>query len=320
MTIKKVLNLLIKFAITLGIFYYLLKSGKLNFDRLILFWEHPITLFKILFILVVIIVPIATFRWWLLLRAQNIELPIGRSFLLTWIGNFFNTTLPGSVSGDVVKGFYVIKANQSSEKTKAFMTLLIDRFTGLFGLIVMAFIALLINWPLLISQPRLHPLAYAVSVLFLGIVIFYGIVFFPFKEGKDPFIKVLTILPKNKFSLKIYTTFKSYQNHKKTLLNTLLLSIVIHTSVAFVFVLITGMMGINNMEVATQMFIMPIGLITVAIPIAPGGVGVGHVAFDSLYAIVGIMGGADVFNLYIILQLAVYLMGGIVYFVYNDEY
>ena len=58
----------------------------------------------------------------------------------------------------------------------------------------------------------------------------------------------------------------------------------------------------------TQLFLMPIGLITTAIPLAPGGIGIGHVAFESLYQLVGVAGGADIFNMYII-QLAVYLMG-----------
>ena len=63
------------------------------------------------------------------------------------------------------------------------------------------------------------------------------------------------------------------------------------------------------MGLGTQLFLMPIGLITTAIPLAPGGIGIGHVAFESLYQLVGVAGGADIFNMYIILQLAVYLMG-----------
>ena len=184
------------------------------------------------------------------------------------------------------------------------MTLLIDRFTGLFGLIVMAFLALLLNWSLVISQPKIQSLAFAVTALFTLTVFFYGIVLYPFAEGNDPFIKLFNKLPKSALFLKIYKTFKSFQHHKKTLFTTLLVSIGVHTLVALIFVSIAQLMGVHNMTVATQMFIMPIGLITIAIPIAPGGVGVGHVAFDSLYSLVGISGGADIFNLYVILQLA----------------
>ena len=65
---------------------------------------------------------------------------------------------------------------------------------------------------------------------------------------------------------------------------------------------------------------MPIGLITVAIPIAPGGIGIGHMAFETLYQLAGLSGGADIFNLYIIVVLGVNMLGGIPYFLYNSNY
>jgi glycosyltransferase 2 family protein len=320
MTAKKIFSFIIKFGITIGIFYYLISSGKLNFKKLSVFWEKPIILVILLIVFGLIIVPICTVRWWFLLKALSLNVPLSRSFLLTWIGNFFNTTLPGAVSGDFVKGYYVIKANNNEEKTKAFMTLIIDRFTGLFGLIVLAFITLVFNFHIIFDQPNLQPLAFSIMGLFLGTVVFYVIVLFPFKEGKDPFIKVIKKLPKRETFLKIYTTFKVYQNHKKILFWTLFLSIIVHFLVAIAFFVIIQTLGIENVHFATQMFIMPIGLITIAIPVAPGGIGVGHVAFDTLYRMVGVEGGADIFNLFIIIQLSVYLLGGVMYFIYNNEY
>ena len=79
-------------------------------------------------------------------------------------------------------------------------------------------------------------------------------------------------------------------------------------------------MGIKEMELATQFFLMPVGLITVAIPLAPGGIGIGHAAFESLYQLAGFSGGADIFNLFIIVQLGVFLLGGIPYFIYSSKY
>ena len=79
-------------------------------------------------------------------------------------------------------------------------------------------------------------------------------------------------------------------------------------------------MGLKEMELATQFFLMPIGLITVAIPLAPGGIGIGHAAFESLYQLAGFSGGADIFNLFVIVQLGVYLLGGIPYFLYSSKY
>ena len=240
--------------------------------------------------------------------------------MLTWIGNFFNTTLPGAVTGDVVKGYYVIKAQQEEGRTRAFMTLLIDRFVGLFGLIVMAFLALIFNLELILSQERLHSLAWMIVALFGGTVLFYAIALFPFKKGHDPFLRLFQRLPASKFSIKVYSAFKRFQHKKTTLFLTLLLSIGLHTLIALIFFQVAHLIGIKEMELATQFFLMPIGLITIAIPIAPGGIGIGHVAFESLYQLAGLSGGADIFNLFIIVQLGVYLLGGIPYFLCNSEY
>ena len=149
---KKIFFTLLKLVIVFSILIYLVYSGRLNFEKFLLFRESPGILAFMVFVLVLIVVPLATFRWWLLLRAIGLPVEPKQTFLLTWIGNFFNTTLPGAFTGDVVKGYYVIKAQQEEGRTPALMTLLIDRFVGLFGLIVMSFLALVFNFELILSQ------------------------------------------------------------------------------------------------------------------------------------------------------------------------
>ena len=317
---KKPLLILLKMLVVGAILIYLIRSGRLNFEKLLLFRDAPEILTIMVGVFILAVVPIATFRWWLLLRAIGVPVEPKQTFVLTWSGNFFNTTLPGAVTGDVVKGYYVIKAQQEEGRTRAFMTLLIDRFVGLFGLIVMAFLALIFNLELILSQERLHSLAWMIVALFGGTVLFYAIALFPFKKGHDPFLRLFQRLPASKFSIKVYSAFKRFQHKKTTLFLTLLLSIGLHTLIALIFFQVAHLLGIKEMELATQFFLMPIGLITVAIPIAPGGIGIGHVAFESLYQLAGHSGGADIFNLFIIVQLGVYLLGGIPYFFYVNEY
>jgi hypothetical protein len=56
---------------------------------------------------------------------------------------------------------------------------------------------------------------------------------------------------------------------------------------------------------------------TTALPLAPGGLGVGHVAFDKLFAMVGLQGGANVFNVMVLTQLALNLLGVFPYLLYR---
>ena len=151
-------------------------------------------------------------------------------------------------------------------------------------------------------------------------MIFYSIALYPFAEGRDPFIRLFNRLPGKTFLIKVYLAFKSYQHRKPTLVFTLLLSISIHMLVGLIFFEVSKLMGIRDMGLATQFFLMPIGLITVAIPVAPGGIGIGHAAFESLYLLAGHSGGADIFNVFVIVQLSVFLLGGIPYFLYSGSY
>ncbi|MBG56092.1 MAG: hypothetical protein CL935_03055, partial [Deltaproteobacteria bacterium] len=100
---KKIFFTLLKLVIVFSILIYLVYSGRLNFEKFLLFRESPGILAFMIFVLVLIVVPLATFRWWLLLRAIGLPVEPKQTFLLTWIGNFFNTTLPGAFTGDVVK-------------------------------------------------------------------------------------------------------------------------------------------------------------------------------------------------------------------------
>ena len=191
---KKIIFKLLKLLIVISILIYLVHSGRLNFEKLLLFRDAPEILALMVAVLVLIVVPLATFRWWLLLRAIGLPVKPKQTFLLTWIGNFFNTTLPGAVTGDVIKGYYVIKAQKEEGRTPALMTLLIDRFVGLFGLIVMAFLALVFNLELILSQENMHPLAWMITAMFLLTLLFYFIAMFPFKEGHDPFIRLFNLV------------------------------------------------------------------------------------------------------------------------------
>jgi len=303
-----------------GILYYLAQSGSLNFERLFLLTESTDILVLMYLIIILLVMPMSALRWWLLLRAVGLHLDLKRTYLLTWIGNFFNATIPGSVSGDVVKGYYVIKSQKEVNRSLVIMTLLVDRLVGLFGLVVMAFIALIFNLELIWSQPSLHSLACTIIGLFASIFVFSLIVLYPFADGQDPFVRLFKRLPARFFIIKLYKSFKNYKYKKLTLFYTLLLAIIIHMLVGLIFSQVALMVGLINMELAIQFFLMPAGLIMIAIPIAPGGIGVGHAAFEYLYFLVGHSGGADIFNIVIIVQLSVFIFGGIPYFFYSSEY
>jgi hypothetical protein len=76
-------------------------------------------------------------RWQIFLRQQAIRLPFRTVFSLTWAGQFFNSLLPGSSGGDVVK-IYQLCRREPQRKAMAAATVIADRLVALFALVVLA--------------------------------------------------------------------------------------------------------------------------------------------------------------------------------------
>lgn len=85
---------------------------------------------------------IIAFRWWVLLRAQSVHIPMFSVFKLHFIGLFFNNLMPGSVGGDLLKAWYVAK--HTHKRLEGAFSVLIDRVVGLGGMLLMAVVAYLV--------------------------------------------------------------------------------------------------------------------------------------------------------------------------------
>lgn len=83
-------------------------------------------------------------RWQIFLRAQAFELPFATVFFLTWAGQFFNSLLPGSTGGDVVKIYHLCRL-APNRKAAAASTVFVDRLTALIALLLLAGIAFAID-------------------------------------------------------------------------------------------------------------------------------------------------------------------------------
>lgn len=83
-------------------------------------------------------------RWQLLLRQQALHFPFPTIFSLTWAGQFFNSVLPGSTGGDLVK-IYQLCRLAPTRKAAAVGTILTDRLSALFALLVLAAIGFVLE-------------------------------------------------------------------------------------------------------------------------------------------------------------------------------
>ena len=79
---------------------------------------------------------VSAWRWLVLLRAQDVQLPLPRLLGSFLVATFFNNFLPSNIGGDVVRIGDTARA--AGSKTLATTVVLLDRGIGLLGLVLVA--------------------------------------------------------------------------------------------------------------------------------------------------------------------------------------
>lgn len=312
MRLKKILiNTVLKFGIVTALLWWMLKTDKLSFGEMAVIFDRPDALLASFMVWLLGPVLLGTLRWWLLIRGASLDCSYGRALRLQLTGFFFNTAMPGAVGGDIVKAIYIVRDQPTkTRKTPAMLTVLLDRIVGLMGLFVMGVFAAFASYEKLVAHPTTNQLLVGLSVVVLLSAVFLGLVFVSHGDGKDPFMKVLSYkLPGFRTLRGIYEAIRAYRGRPLIIISTIAISVVIQ----FLSMIFMGFIGRilygNTFDSALLAPIFPFGILVTAIPLAPGGLGVGHAAFDRLFALVGLPGGANVFNIYVISQLLLNLLG-----------
>jgi uncharacterized protein (TIRG00374 family) len=229
-------------------------------------------------------------RWYLLVRAVGIDIRLRDAFRLGLVGFFFNTFLPGSVGGDLVKAAGL--ARSQKRRTVAVATVVMDRAIALWGLVW--FVALLggffwaMGWldgPAAAVSHRIILAAGAIVVLSVVVWLLLGLL--PQRRA-ERFARRLSRLPKVGHSAaEFWRAVWMYRCQQRSVAVTLVLSWVGQVGFVFAFYFGVralwdpGMGGIPS--VAEHFLLVPIGLVIEAAPLFPGGAGIGEAGYGALY-------------------------------------
>jgi hypothetical protein len=133
-------------------------------------------------------------------------------------------------------------------------------------------------------------------------------------------IRLLQKLPAGEYFVKLYEAVKAYEANRHYVFKGMAISVGIHCGIIAVLILISQTLGgFESVPMDKFFFLVPFGLLVTAIPIAPAGLGTGHVAFLGLFKMVGSNAGADLFTAYVTLQIVISLIGGIFYVRYRGH-
>lgn len=305
------LKLGLKFSFSFAIIFYMVYSGRLDLAIVKKGFSHAPLLFAST-TLVILAMGSSLYRWGLLLRGQGIELTFSQLVRYGMIGSFFNTTMPGAVSGDIIKAWYVIADRQGQKKTPLLTSILLDRVFGVFGLVLVSASPLLWEWQLAWGTPELRKVTTTILLLTAGMLLFFAYVMLSVWGPLNWVRKKMEPLATNKAGsalLQAYDALLSYRESPALLMQALLLSVCTHLCIVTVVIFCAHALGEDKLHFFHFFLLAPIGLLTTAIPVAPAGLGVGHVAFAALFALVGSSHGAEVFTMLVTLQIALNLSG-----------
>lgn len=90
-------------------------------------------------------------RWRIFLRMLGMQLPFWKSVQICLVALFCNTFLLGAAGGDLIRTAYLIR--RGNAKTRSLMSIILDRVSGLGGLILYTVILTIWNYDWLMRSP-----------------------------------------------------------------------------------------------------------------------------------------------------------------------
>jgi uncharacterized protein (TIRG00374 family) len=174
-------------------------------------------------------VAITFIRWRWLVRTLGLECSRRDAFRLGFLGLMLNLAPLGIVGGDAVKAVLIAQKNPD-RKLQAVASVLIDRFLGLLVMFICG--TLFIFWtgfadrPELIARTFTHIVLACTAISIIG----SGIIFLPF-FAKGHFERWIEKIPLcGKLGSKLIQSLLLYRNHKRCLLQSCLITILVHVS------------------------------------------------------------------------------------------
>jgi uncharacterized protein (TIRG00374 family) len=302
------LKTILKFIFAFGLIYWLISSGKLDFS-LVSKALHTGYFWLIAIMLITGQALASVYRYKILLEIKSSKkIPFLKLASINWIGFFFSSLLPGAVTGDLVKLVYVKKLDHQLTKTFLATSALLDRILGLAGLLSLSgFFSILYFSEVTKVSPQITHVILLNLFLLLGTGVFFLVLLSPIHVQN----LLLNFLPK-KISHLLHQVFV-LRNNRKEIFKCFAVSILMQFFGILAFWTVTSPFYATHLPLPYVFTFIPIGLITTAIPISPGGLGVGHALFANLFSMVNIPNGASLFNLFFLCNMSVNLLGVIPY-------
>jgi uncharacterized protein (TIRG00374 family) len=293
-----------KVLVAAGLLIWLVESGRLDLHSL---FSTPLSVFHVLGMLVLLMgMVMQAWRWWWLLKAQQIPLSFQRTLGLVWIGRFLAMVLPGAVGGIMVRAYYVTREAPSA-KLAGLSSIVLDRSMGLYASFLLSVTALVFTvWS---SEPLTRPMLHVgvVTILF-----FMGASLIFLSLSLNPTRNLMLGLVPGRFRAPLEGVLKAYRGRGTGLSVCFALSLAISVMAMGAFVIAGYAIG-TPVGWKQAFMVCPLVFVASALPISPGGIGVSETAASVLFARFGVETGATIMLMVRLWYLVLRLPGGLLY-------
>lgn len=231
-------------------------------------------------------------RWYILVRAQGLPFTLSNAMRLGLIGYFLSNVLPGSIGGDIIKAAFI--AREQSRRTVAVATVLIDRAVGLWGL---CWLVVLLGGYYWLNGSLEGPAGgfFQSIITSFGMIVGLSVLVWTFlgmlpERRAHRFAGRLSRIPKVGHSAaEFWRAIWMYRGQTRSVVLALLLALIGHIGfvVTFYFASLTLFDRDQVPTLAECFLIIPVGMAIQAIPMAPGGLGIGEAGFAWLFKKIG---------------------------------
>lgn len=284
---KKIAFFFLKYVLGFSLIAWMVFSGKLDLTALT---ALPVWLLVQGLALIALQTLVGAFRVRYILEHQGIRTGVWQCLLFNCSGVLYSAFLPGGISGDAVRAYLFMKA-VPNHRLAILGAMVLDRLLGLTSMVALGLCA---AFYMAITLPVIRPYLLAFSGIFLALI--GGLALLQFIGARHKHHDVpLADLPGLWAKLKkLVADLRIHHYPVRVLAAVVMQSVLIHVMAVAVIYLcsVHSRAGLGFLEVFVA---TPIGLLVNAIPLSPGGLGIGENAFEFLYRAIGGGNGATSF-------------------------
>lgn len=288
---RKVALFFLKYVVGIALIVWMVWTGKVDLSALT---RVPAALLAQALALTTVFSLLGAVRVRYLLTHQRIATGVWQCFLYNCAGVLYSAFLPGGISGDAVRAYLFMKA-VPNHRLAILGAMVLDR---VLGLVSMVFLGLTAAFYMAVNVAFIRPYLIGFTAIFLALI--GGIALLHFIGGRHrqdegaPAKGVVQVIWSK--LTRMVASLRIHEYEPRVLATAVLQSMVIHLLVV-VLIYLCSVHSEAGLDFLRVFVATPIGLLVNAIPLSPGGLGIGENAFELLYKTIGGQNGANSFLL-----------------------